>query len=50
MEKSQNRIGPLTTVRPRGTRSFIRWHTPEEEQRLLEKARNSYAERKHHLA
>lgn len=42
-DKDLNRVGTPISVVGRGVRSFIRWHSPEEEQRLLEKARKAYA-------
>ena len=39
-----NRVGIPVSVVGRGVRSFIRWHSAEEEQRLLEQARKAYAE------
>lgn len=44
MEKTMNRIGTPISVVGRGVRSFIRWHSAEEENRLLEQARKAYAE------
>ena len=44
MKKTLNRISSPSSVVGRGSRSFIRWHSPEEEQRLLERAREAYAE------
>ena len=44
MEKTLNRVGTPISVVGRGVRSFIRWHSPEEEQRMLEQARKAYAE------
>ena len=43
-EKTFNRIGAPISVVGRGVRSFIRWHSPEEETRMLEQARKAYAE------
>lgn len=43
-EKTFNRIGSPISVVGRGVRSFIRWHSPEEELRMLEQARKAYAE------
>ena len=45
MEKivNQNRVGTSISVVGRGVRSFIRWHSVEEEQRLFGQARNAYA-------
>ena len=50
MEKTLNRVGTPTSVVGRGVRSFIRWHSPEEEQRMLEQARKAYAEFQGQLA
>ena len=50
MEKTHNRIGTPISVVGRGVRSFIRWHSAEEEQRLLEQARKAYAEFQSQLA
>jgi len=44
MEHSENRIGNPISAVGRGARSHIRWHSAEEEKRLLEKARKAYAE------
>ena len=43
-EKTRNRVGTPISVVGRGVRSFIRWHSAEEEARLLEEARKSYVE------
>ena len=50
MEKTHNRIGTPISVVGRGVRSFIRWHSAEEVQRLLEQARKAYAEFQSQLA
>lgn len=42
-EKTLNRISTPISVVGRGVRSFIRWHSPEEETRMLEQARKAYA-------
>lgn len=44
MEKTLNRISSPISVVGRGVRSFIRWHSEEEEERLLKQAREAYAE------
>ena len=49
-EKTLNRVGTPISVVERGVRSFIRWHSPEEEQHLLEQARKAYAEFQSQLA
>ena len=49
-EKTFNRIGAPISVVGRGVRSFIRWHSPEEETRMLEQARKAYAEFQGQLA
>lgn len=41
MEKTTNRVGIPISVVGRGVRSFIRWHSPEEETRMLEQARKA---------
>ena len=41
-EKTFNRVGSPISVVGRGVRSFIRWHSPEEETRMLEQARKEY--------
>jgi len=42
-EKTLNRVSSPISVVGRGVRSFIRWHSEEEEQRLLKQAREAYA-------
>ena len=43
-KKTKNRVGTPISVVGRGVRSYIRWHSPEDERRLLEQARKAYAE------
>ena len=43
-KKTKNRVGTPISVVKRGVRSCIRWHSAEDERRLLEQARKAYAE------
>lgn len=43
MEKTLNRVSSPISVVGRGVRSFIRWHSEDEEQRLLKQAREVFA-------
>ena len=43
-KKTKNRVGTPISVVKRGVHSCIRWHSAEDERRLLEQARKAYAE------